>query len=76
MNSNSNTTNGSNDGRHSTTSIVLDGSAASRKRTPKGNGNNNKKTPNATVSGYVRGKIPLKLIMVKELVECQPTKEL
>ena len=76
MNSNLNTTNGSNDGCHSTTAIVLDGSAASRKRPSKGKQDNHQKTPKAAVSKYANGKIPPKLIMVKEIVKCQPTKAL
>ena len=75
MNSNSNTTAGSPDGCASTTAIDVDGQASSHKRPPKGK-RDNQKTPKAAVSKYANGKIPKKLIMVKELVECQPTKEL
>ena len=75
MNSNSNTTAGSNnDCCASTTDIDVDGQASSRKWPPKGN-RNNQKTTKAAVSKYANGKIPPKLIMVKELVKCQPTKE-
>ena len=76
MNSNLNTTVGSNnDGCTSTTAIDVDGQASSSKRPPKGK-RNNKKTPKAAVLKYANRKIPPKLIMVKELVECQPTLEL
>ena len=76
MNSNSNTIAGSNnDGRTGTTAINVDGQASNSKRPPIGK-RNNQKTPKIAVSKYANRKIPPKLIMVKELVECQPTKEL
>ena len=77
MNSNSNTTTGSAaDGCASITAIDVDGHASSRKRPPKGKRDEYQKTPKAAVTKYAKGKIPSKLIMVKEIVECQPTKEL
>ena len=77
MNSNSNTNTGSNknDGRTSTTAVNVDGQAGSSKRPPKAP-RNYQKTPKVAVTKYARGKIPARLIMVKELVEAQPTKEL
>ena len=74
MNSNSNATTGSSaDGCASTTAINVDGHASSRKRPPKGKRDEYQKTPKAAVTKYAKGKIPPKLTMVKEIVECQPT---
>mmetsp|Transcript_55679 Transcript_55679/g.60282 ORF Transcript_55679/g.60282 Transcript_55679/m.60282 type:complete len:213 (-) Transcript_55679:571-1209(-) len=77
MKSNSNTTTRSNenDDHTSTTAVNVDGQADSRKRPPKAL-RNNQKTPKVAVTKYAKEKIPARLIMVKELVEAQPTKEL